>query len=406
MIQPISIAHAAAAPADLGGQPALARALATGKPGAFHQVDLMHGSFGEQMGRAASEGDPLPADLLAQPGLPAAATEPGGPTRLGGHAEQSVEGQQELSPEQWLLAMIEQQLAEIQARDSARLGGVAVLPADVEPVSLEQAEAMLGGLLPLLPGQVAAEAAHQADPLEGLAERSRQGSVIEAALAEHGWQRAPIEAGMTSSALPRVARELNLTPAPPVAMTVPAAVEGLAEPPLEPLLNAAEPVEAGEPLTAAVGQTAPAQATDRALKLQAPEAKWGEQMLHALRENVDMQIQQKIQSATIRLDPPELGSLEILLSHESGRLNVQLSAANADVARLLQQSSDRLRQELVGQHFVQVNVQVGADSGGQQGQQRQRAALQGEEQLPMAARTEEQNQHPDSTRPRDVLITV
>ncbi len=128
-------------------------------------------------------------------------------------------------------------------------------------------------------------------------------------------------------------------------------------------------------------------------------------MLHALRENVDLQIQQKIQSATIRLDPPELGSMEILLSHESGRLNVHLSAANADVARLLQQTSERLRHELVGQHFVQVNVQVGADSGGQQGQPRQRPVLAGED-APLAARPQEQEQQRESGRARDVLVTV
>jgi flagellar hook-length control protein FliK len=206
--------------------------------------------------------------------------------------------------------------------------------------------------------------------------------------------------------MPKPTVEVSLA-LPAVAPTL---AEALPTASLEPLLSAAEPLEAGEPLTSTVerGQTTPAQAADRALKLQAPETKWGEQMLHALRENVDLQIQQKIQSATIRLDPPELGSMEIMLSHESGRLNVHLTAANADVARLLQQSSDRLRQELVGQHFVQVNVQVGADSGGQrgqQGQQRQRAALAGEE-LPLAARPHEQEQSRESGRPRDVLITV
>jgi flagellar hook-length control protein FliK len=218
----------------------------------------------------------------------------------------------------------------------------------------------------------------------------------------NGVQRRVAEASLVSSAMPRPAAEMNLG----MPGAAPALADALPTASLEPLLNAVEPLEAGEPLTSTVerAQTMPAQAADRALKLQAPETKWGEQMLHALRENVDLQIQQKIQSATIRLDPPELGSMEILLSHESGRLNVQLTAANADVARLLQQTSDRLRQELVGQHFVQVNVQVGADSGGQQGQQRQRATLT--EELPLAARPQEQEQSRESGRLRDVLITV
>lgn len=145
------------------------------------------------------------------------------------------------------------------------------------------------------------------------------------------------------------------------------------------------------------------------LKLQAPEAKWGEQMLHALREHVEVQLQQRQQSASIRLDPPELGSLEIHLSHESGRLTVQLSAANADVARLLQQTSDRLRQELVAQQFVQVNVQVGADGrSGRQGQSQQghddEAVLAAA--APTSAATVGSGAGRSSDRGKDVLVTV
>ncbi|MGG2398527.1 flagellar hook-length control protein FliK [Pseudomonas sp. SH1-B] len=157
---------------------------------------------------------------------------------------------------------------------------------------------------------------------------------------------------------------------------------------------------------AATQATAAAPAAERHLKLHAPQAQWGEQMLNSLREHVDLQINQRIQNATIRLDPPELGSLEIFLSHESGRLSVQLSAANADVARLLQQTSDRLRQELVGQNFVQVNVQVSADAQGgrQQGQPRQ--AWLAEETVQAASITTGASAtgKPDSTS--DVLVTV
>ena len=111
-----------------------------------------------------------------------------------------------------------------------------------------------------------------------------------------------------------------------------------------------------------------------ASNLQTPEAKWGEQLLHTLRDNVQLQIQQKIQNATIRLDPPELGSLEIYLSHEGGRLQVQITASQADVARLIQQTSERLRQELSGPQFTQVNIQTSAEgqSGQQQSRERQR----------------------------------
>src|SRR5690606_39731004 len=103
------------------------------------------------------------------------------------------------------------------------------------------------------------------------------------------------------------------------------------------------------------------------VRLPGPEARWGEQMLHALREQVEVQLAQRSQQATIRLDPPELGSLNIQISHEQGKLNVQINAAQADVARLLTLLSERLRHELIGQNFTEVRVGVGSD--GRQGQQ-------------------------------------
>lgn len=141
------------------------------------------------------------------------------------------------------------------------------------------------------------------------------------------------------------------------------------------------------------------------LSLQSPEAKWGEQMLHALRENVQVQIQKNIQNATIRLDPPELGSLEIFLSHEAGRLTVHINASQADVARMIQNTSERLRQELAGPQFTHVNVQTSSD--GQSGQQQSRARQQ-----QMADEMILANEQPQPTsslnraRGSDLLVTV
>ncbi len=143
---------------------------------------------------------------------------------------------------------------------------------------------------------------------------------------------------------------------------------------------------------------------ERTLKLQGSDAQRGEQMLHALRDSVDMQIQQKAQRATIRLDPPELGKLEIVVSQEAGRINIQIHAGQADTLRLLQQTSDRLRQELLTQHFVQVNVQVGADS--QSGQQSRQEQLRYTENV---VRDNVLQPSGDDTRHRDtsdVLVTV
>lgn len=113
---------------------------------------------------------------------------------------------------------------------------------------------------------------------------------------------------------------------------------------------------------------------ERGLKLAAPQARWGEQMLHALRETVEVQVQQRFQQATIRLDPPELGSLEIFISHENGRLSVHISAAQTDVVRLIAATSERLRQELVEQNTLQVQVQVSSDTGGHSQREQGRSA--------------------------------
>ncbi len=148
-------------------------------------------------------------------------------------------------------------------------------------------------------------------------------------------------------------------------------------------------------------------ASQTPVKLPTPEAKWGEQLLHTLRDQVQVQIQQRIQNATIRLDPPELGSLEIFLSHESGRLNVHINASQADVARLLQHTSDRLRHELAGGQFTQVNVQTSND--GQSGQQQSRHGARhfaAGEIIQANGQTSQDSSRTDSGQSSDVLITV
>jgi flagellar hook-length control protein FliK len=387
MIQSMSGAHAAAMAAERSGQASPSQGVIGQSAGLSSDQASM--KFQADMRHAANLSNSLPfaAAMPAAAAQAADADEASAPRRDEDMAERSAAD--ELTPEQWLLAMIDQQQVAIQARgerpmDTAAVADPALKP-EQDPHEGAQ-EPLDAGLVSVL--DTADKQAVAADPLMAMAEQGRQASRF---------------AASTNVASPRVT---ETSAAPADVLTGKSAAHALLDPAMEQLRPAAEQIEAGDPLASVDRGQAPQNlATDRGLKLQGPEAKWGEQMLHALRENVDLQIQQKIQSATIRLDPPELGSMEILLSHESGRLNVQLTAANADVARLLQQTSDRLRQELVGQHFVQVNVQVGADGGGQQGQQRQRAALTGEE-LPTAARNEEQTKTPEGQRGRDVLITV
>lgn len=138
---------------------------------------------------------------------------------------------------------------------------------------------------------------------------------------------------------------------------------------------------------------------------QALHARWGEQMVQALRNSAQVQIQQRIQHATIRLDPPHMGSLEVSVSHEAGRVQVHINATHADVARMLSQGSERLRQDLAEQNFVHVSVSVSADADGRQHARRPTPAWTTSD--PQAAQ-----EQPDGVTHRatpalsDVLVTV
>ena len=284
-------------------------------------------------------------------------------------------------PQQWLLMMLNQQAVNVQARDtsaacappqaSARVltrlaANAGVLQGLNEPLPLPDA--------PLMPGRVKQnEGERLALSLDTPALMTGKGgagtttpvmSAVTAAPTEGQW--VGLSNAVTVSA---VLADTTVTP-PAVAAATPSS---------EPVL-------------------------ERGLKLVAPQARWGEQMLNALRETVEIQVQQRFQQATIRLDPPELGSLEIYISHESGRLSVHISAAQTDVARLLAHSSERMRQELVQQNLLHVDVQVSSDARGQSS--REQARRQHE---PAIAQAVEEAQMPDTVPTgygTDVLVTV
>lgn len=283
-------------------------------------------------------------------------------------------------PQQWLLMMLNQQAVNVQARDSTDASAPPQASARVL-TRLAADAGVLQGLndplplpdAPLIPGRVkqneGERLALSLDTPTLMTEKGGAGtttpvmSAVTTAPAEGQW--AGLSNAVTVSA---VLADATVTPPP-----------GAATPSSEPVL-------------------------ERGLKLVAPQARWGEQMLNALRETVEIQVQQRFQQATIRLDPPELGSLEIYISHESGRLSVHISAAQTDVARLLAHSSERMRQELVQQNLLHVDVQVSSDARGQSS--REQARRQHE---PGIAQAVEEAQMPDTVPTgygTDVLVTV
>ncbi|KRW60909.1 flagellar hook-length control protein FliK [Pseudomonas sp. TTU2014-080ASC] len=283
-------------------------------------------------------------------------------------------------PERWLSSMLEQQAVSLQARE-------------LQP---ETAQVPVAGL----PASVEQEHPQALNPAATLA------ALV---LAERPGAQAQAEAASTASATSLPSAQIPAAAVMPASTAAAAVATGLIaqeqaqSESLSSLTSTA--VDAPEAATLAEFSGNRAAPLTHTLKLQTPQAQWGEQMLQSLRDSVEMQINQRVQNATIRLDPPELGSLEIFLSHEGGRITVQLSAANTDVARLLQQTSERLRQELVAQNFVQVNVQVSADAQG--GRQQGRGAFQpmaAEE--PVLAAQDSSEQAPQQDSASDVLVTV
>ncbi|WP_281560405.1 flagellar hook-length control protein FliK [Thalassomonas sp. RHCl1] len=101
------------------------------------------------------------------------------------------------------------------------------------------------------------------------------------------------------------------------------------------------------------------------LKLDSQKQNWSRQLFNTLQDRIEMQANQQIKQAKIRLDPPELGRLELMVRIEGDRMSVSVNASNSAVREALQETNDRLRQELENQFGSSVDVNVGSDSSDQ-----------------------------------------
>jgi len=107
-----------------------------------------------------------------------------------------------------------------------------------------------------------------------------------------------------------------------------------------------------------------------AVKLPATQPEqWRQPLMEALGERIRVSVGKHSEQAVIRLDPPMLGSVEIILRHQGGALQVQLSASHDEVVRQLQQIGDSLRQDLTRNQYTDVSVQVFAGSRDGDGRQ-------------------------------------
>ncbi len=104
------------------------------------------------------------------------------------------------------------------------------------------------------------------------------------------------------------------------------------------------------------------------LMLQAPlqqQAQWGEEM----GQQVRWLVSQKLHVAELKLNPPQLGAIEVRVVVQQDQVNLHFSSPHALVRDSIEESLPRLREILQGNGFNLVNVDVSQqDSAGQRHQ--------------------------------------
>ena len=104
----------------------------------------------------------------------------------------------------------------------------------------------------------------------------------------------------------------------------------------------------------------------------AAASEWGD----GLSERVNWMINQKQNSATIRLDPPMLGKLDVQVRIADDATTITIQTQHAQTRDLIETASLRLRDALQENGFQNVNVDVSQ----RQDQQQSRSRTAGEEQ--------------------------
>jgi flagellar hook-length control protein FliK len=115
---------------------------------------------------------------------------------------------------------------------------------------------------------------------------------------------------------------------------------------------------------AIASQPAPNAAAADTVKLAGPPTAWRQSLQEALGQRMNVQVGNGIEQAVIRLEPPQLGRIDIAIRHNAGALEVNISASNSEVLRQLQTVSDNLRSDLSQRQFTEVAVTVAPAKNG------------------------------------------
>jgi len=118
------------------------------------------------------------------------------------------------------------------------------------------------------------------------------------------------------------------------------------------------PVGAGAPQVAVAVAAPAAQPAADTVKLAGPPTAWRQSLQEALGDRLHLQVGKNVEQAVIRLEPPQLGRIDIAIRHSNGTLEVNISASNGEVLRQLQTVSDNLRNDLAQRQYTDVAVTV------------------------------------------------
>jgi len=108
----------------------------------------------------------------------------------------------------------------------------------------------------------------------------------------------------------------------------------------------------------AASPTATASAPADTIKLAGPPTAWRQSLQEALGDRLHLQVGKNVEQAVIRLEPPQLGRIDIAIRHSNGTLEVNISATNGEVLRQLQNVSENLRSDLAQRQYTDVAVSV------------------------------------------------
>jgi len=103
----------------------------------------------------------------------------------------------------------------------------------------------------------------------------------------------------------------------------------------------------------------PAATTTDTLRLpNGDPSQWRQTLGETLGERIVLERSKGNDQATIRLDPPSMGQIEISIRHEAGVLKVSIAATHTEVLNQLRGVGEALRQDLEQKHWGEVSVQV------------------------------------------------